>query len=101
MATDERAIVRYQFSPNLDLPETLTVLGVEYLDVSATRMIVIYTRAIVNIEIADGRLDNARTLEIEVLDHPPKAGGDDVTELITMVVKRISAAAESDYQQIS
>ena len=101
MATDERALVRYRFTPNLDLSETLTALGVEYLDVSATRVIVIYTRAIINIEIADGRLDNARILEIEVLDHPPKAGGDNPTELITMLVKRISTTADSDYQQIS
>ncbi|SFT04858.1 hypothetical protein SAMN04488556_4096 [Halostagnicola kamekurae] len=101
MVTDEQGLARYRFTPNLDLPETFTALGIEYLDVSPTRVIVIYTRAIINIEIADGRLDNARALDIEVLDHPPKAGGDNPTELITMVAKRMSTTADSDYQQIS
>ncbi|KDE55350.1 hypothetical protein EL22_25150 [Halostagnicola sp. A56] len=100
MVTDDQTLARYRFTSEVDLPETFTALDIEYLDVSATRVIVIYTRAVLNIEIADGQLNNARTLEIEVLDYPPKAGGDNPTNLITRIIKRISDITESDYQQL-
>lgn len=99
VVTDEQTLARYRFTSEVDLPETFTAPDIEYLDVSATRVIVIYTRALINIEIVDGRSNNVRTLEIEVLDYPPKAGGENQTNLIERVIKRISTITESDCQQ--
>ncbi|AHG02038.1 hypothetical protein HALLA_01680 (plasmid) [Halostagnicola larsenii XH-48] len=45
MGTDERVLVRYRFTPNIDLTEAFTAPDIEYLAVSATRVLVIYTRA--------------------------------------------------------
>lgn len=94
--TDDQAAKQYQFAPSADLPVVFSTLEIEYLTVSEKRAIAIYTQAVLDIEVIDGRLANAHTIDIEVLDY--SAGGDDSDpeSLIETLIDRISSRTETD-----
>lgn len=71
MTTDGKLPFKYQFDQPIDVLTAFDTLEIEHLEVSNERTIVIYNRTIFDIEVANGRLDNTRTLIVDVFELPP------------------------------
>ena len=54
MKNDEQALAHYQFSSTVDVLATFEQLGIEHLEVSTERTIVIYQRTIFNFAVLTG-----------------------------------------------
>ena len=59
MSTDDRATARYHFSSAVDVLAAFEHLGIEHVEVSNKRTIVIYQRTIFNFDVLSGHLDTA------------------------------------------
>ncbi|MFC4540372.1 hypothetical protein ACFO5R_00270 [Halosolutus amylolyticus] len=91
---------RYQFASSIDLTAAFSSFEIEYLTVSESRVIAIYTQSILNIEVEDGSLENARILDVEVLDHSSRVGDDDPTDLVQTMIGQISRSTGADFREI-
>lgn len=91
MSDDERAAVHYRFSAFVDLFEAFERAGIEHLEVSNERTIVIYNRTIYNLKIAEETLDSAHIVEVDVFDVSPDLNND--TDLIPLIEHLIDALA--------
>lgn len=92
---DEEPSSGYQFDQPIDILTTLDTLGIEHLEVSDERTIIIYDRTIINVEVADGRLHDVRTVYVDVFDLGPygDTGSDSNSEvLIESLIKEIATA---------
>ena len=71
MSNNKQAAARYQFSSAVDLFVVLERLGIEHVEVSNERTIVIYQRTIFNVDVLTSHLKTAQTIEVEVFDISP------------------------------
>lgn len=83
MSENEQPTVRYQFSDPVDVLTAFDRAGIEHLEVSAERTIVIYSRTIFDFEVDDGQLENARKATVEVFDISP--GLDATTDSVSLI----------------
>ena len=93
MESDESSPVRYRFETPVGILTTLDTQEVEHLEVSDDRTIVIYNRSILNLEVADGQLNDARTILVEIFDPSPAANADQIGFIETFVEELTTAAA--------
>ncbi|MDG5821423.1 hypothetical protein [Natronococcus sp. A-GB7] len=70
MSSDSDPSREYTFGSPIDLPSTLKALNIQYLDVNETRALVIYQTAILNLEVLEGELSAASSIELEVYEDP-------------------------------
>ncbi|WP_339106246.1 hypothetical protein [Haloterrigena salinisoli] len=101
MAANEQQVKRYQFASSIDLSAAFSVLDIEYLTVTESRTITIYIRSVLNIETVEGDLENARILDVEVLDRSSRVGSDDPNDLVETMVAQISDVVGVDFREIS
>lgn len=66
----EASTRRYSFGSAVDLPALLNEHHIEFLDVDDTRAVVIFTEAILNVEVDSGSLDHADVVEVAVFEPP-------------------------------
>ena len=103
MDDDERATARFQFGDTVDILAALDILGIEHLEVSAERTIIIYTRTIFNCEVLDGQLHDARTVTIEVFDRSPATETEALTlleQLGTDVATTATSSSDWDWEPL-
>lgn len=103
MATDAELPSRYRFDQSIDVLTTLDTLGIEHLEVSNERTIIIYDRTIIDCEVADGQLHDARTVAVDVFELPPDMNADaDRLALIESLIEEIATTAmtESDWDRL-
>jgi hypothetical protein len=62
MEDDARAAAQFRFDNPVDVRTALDTLGIEHLEVSNKRTIIIHSRTIFNCEVLAGQLHNAQTL---------------------------------------
>lgn len=99
MSEKEQPAVRYQFSETADVLAAFDRVGIEHLEVSEDRTIVIYSRTIFDFEVDDGRLENARTVTVEVFDLSPDLDADtDSVPLIETLVDELATTASVDWE---
>jgi hypothetical protein len=99
MDDDDRAAARFRFDDPVNVLAALDTLGIEHLEVSAERTIIIYLRTIFNCEVFDGQLHNARTVMIEVFDRSPATETESVTlceQLGTDIATTATSTSKSD-----
>lgn len=101
MTTNKQPSAEYQFGSPVDVLTILDTLGIEHLEVSDERTIIIYDRTIVNVEVVNGRLHDAQTVVVDVFDLGPHgdAGGDPVA-LIESLIEEIATTAEVDWNHL-
>ena len=92
MGSDESPPVQYRFETPIDVLTTLDTQGIEHLEVSDERTIVIYTRSILNLEVADDQLDDAQTILVEIFDPSPAARADQLGFIETFLEELATAA---------
>lgn len=101
MNTDEEPPSRYQFDQPIDILTMLDTLGIEHLEVSDERTIIIYDRAIIDIEVADGRLQTAQAVIVDVFEPSPDMDADaDPLPLIESLIEEIATNTESDWDRL-
>jgi hypothetical protein len=66
----EASTRRYSFGTSVDLQALFNEHHIEFLDVDDTRAIVIFSEAILNVEVDDGPLDHADGVEVAVFEPP-------------------------------
>ncbi|WP_336365000.1 hypothetical protein [Halalkalicoccus salilacus] len=102
MKNDEQALAHYQFSSTIDVLATLDQLGIEHLEVSTERTIVIYHRTIFNFAVLTGQLDTAQTVTVEVFDISPDLDADtDPVSLIEHLIGELATVASVDWERQS
>lgn len=100
MSEKEQPAVRYQFSDPVDVLAAFDRAGIEHLEVSAERTIVIYSRTIFDFEVDDGQLENARTATVEVFDISPDLDATtDSVSLIETLVDELPTTASVDRER--
>ena len=99
MKNDEQA-PHYQFSDAVNVLATFEQLGIEHLDVSTERTIVIYRRTIFNFAVLSGHLDTAQTVGVEVFDISPDLDADtDPISLIEHLIDTLATNANVDWDR--
>lgn len=71
MGIDEWSAIKYQFDGSADLLAAFEQTGIEHLEVSDKRTIVIYSRTIFDLEVDDGSLADAQLVTVDVFDVAP------------------------------
>ena len=100
MDSSEQSATRYQFSDAVDVLATFDRLGIEHLEVSTERTIVIYQRTIFNFAVLTGQLDTAQTVEVEVFDISPNLDAStDPDSLIEQLIGELATTASIDWEQ--
>lgn len=100
MSEREQPAVRYQFSDTVDVLAAFDRAGIEHLEVSAERTIVIYSQTIFDFEVNDGRLEHARTVTVEVFDISPDLDATtDSVPLIETLIEEIATTASVDWER--
>lgn len=98
MESDESSPIRYRFETPVDILITLDTQGIEHLEVSDERTIIIYNRSILNLQVADGQLNDARTILVEIFD-PSAAARADQMGFIETFVEKLATAAAVDWER--
>lgn len=97
MDTDEEPPSKYQFNQPIDILTTLDTVGIEHLEVSNERTIIIYDRAIIDVEVTDGRLHTAWAIIVDVFEPPPDMNASaDSLALVESLIEEITTTAASD-----
>ncbi|ADJ16931.1 hypothetical protein [Halalkalicoccus jeotgali] len=100
MNKKEQPAVYYQLSDTVDVLAAFDRAGIEHLEVSAERTIVIYSRTIFDFEIDSGRLEDAQTVTVEVFDISPDLDADtDSVPLIETLVEELATTASVDWER--
>ena len=100
MDSEEHSTARYQFSDTVDVLATFDRLSMEHLEVSAERTIVIYSRTVFDFEVDNGRLEDARTVTVEVFDISPDLdAATDSVPLIETLVEELATTASVDWER--
>lgn len=101
MEVDEKPPIRYRFEDPVDALASLDARGIEHLEVSAERTIVIYTRTIVNLEVPDGQLRDARTVAVDVFEFASTMDAEaDPAPLIERLIETIATVADVDWDSL-
>ncbi|MFC6906787.1 hypothetical protein [Halalkalicoccus tibetensis] len=99
MREKEQPAVRYRFSDTVDVLAAFDRVGIEHLEVSAERTIVIYSRTIFDFEVDNGRLEDAQTVTVEVFDISPDLDmATDSVPLIETLVEELATTASVDWE---
>ena len=93
MSNDDQAPARYHFSSAVGILAGFERLGIEHLEVSNKRTIVIYQRTIFGLDVLSGHLDTAQTVKVEVFDISPDIDAD--TDPMSLVERLIDTLATS------
>lgn len=96
MVGSESASKRHQFTTRVDLLVALDSVGIDHLEVSQERAIVIFNRAILPIEVESGRVNDAQMIDVEVFELPPRGDDADPMALIECLINRIATTAKSN-----
>ncbi len=99
MGADEQPTGDYRFDDPIDVLTTLDSLGIEHLEVSNERTIIIYDRTIINCEVIDGQLHDTRTVSVEVFDLPPNPNAGEARLLIKRLIETLATTAAVDWDQ--
>lgn len=99
MSEKEQPAVRCQFSDTVDVLAAFGRAGIEHLEVSAERTIVIYRRTIFDFDVEDGRLEDAQTVTVEVFDISPELDATtDSVPLIETLIEELATTAGVDWE---
>ena len=79
------------FSEAVDISAVLTQRQIDHIDVSDTRLLVIYANAIINIEVHTGTIETAEKVTIEILEEPSHE-----TDDIELILSNISDLLHSE-----
>ncbi|MXV61837.1 hypothetical protein GS429_07105 [Natronorubrum sp. JWXQ-INN-674] len=101
MAKDTWPTKRHRFAASLDLPAALTALGVEVLDVSSERAIVVASRSVLDIVVVEGALSDARAIEVGVIDYPADAPKEPDARIETLLERLENAQTPADRGPLS
>ncbi|MFC6906878.1 hypothetical protein [Halalkalicoccus tibetensis] len=100
MNEGEQPAVRYRFSDPVGVLAAFDRAGIEHLEVSAERTIVIYRRTIFDFEVDDGQLEDAQTITVEVFDISPDLDATtDSVPLIETLVEELATTASVDWER--
>lgn len=100
MSEREQPAARYRFSDPVDVLAAFDRAGIERLEVSAERTIVIYSRTIFDFEVDTGQLGDVQTIIVEVFDISPDL--DMVTDsvpLIETLAEELVTTASVDWER--
>lgn len=90
----------YQLTPPVDLPAALDRQEIEYLTVQADRLLVIFRKAVINIEVREGTLETTRRVMIDMLDTAPRSTGTD-DQLIDQFLEQLETATGTEWRDLS
>lgn len=102
MNDEEWSAVQYLFDESVDLLTAFERAGIEHLEVSDERTIVIYSRTIFDLEVDDGSLANAQLVAVEVFDVSSDRSGTgdpDPVALTGSLIDELAATVRVDWER--
>lgn len=102
MNNEEWSAVGYRFTESADLLAAFEQAGIEHLEVSDERTIVIYGRTIFDLEVDDGSLADAQLVTIDVFDVAPDRatpGDPDPVALTESVIEELAVTVGVDWER--
>ncbi|WP_141551735.1 hypothetical protein [Natrinema sp. CBA1119] len=90
----------YQLTAPVDVPAALDRQEIDYLTVQADRLLVIFRKAVINIEIWEGTLETTRRATIDVLDTAPGSAGTE-DQLIDQFLEQLETATGTEWRDLS
>ncbi|ADJ16876.1 hypothetical protein [Halalkalicoccus jeotgali] len=102
METDEWSAISYQFGESTDLLTAFEHTGIEHLEVSGERTIVIYSRTIFDLEADDGNLADTQLVTVEVFDVSPNYSMTDDSDPVALtdpLIEELAGAIGIDWER--
>lgn len=102
MSEKEQPAVRYQFSDTVNVLAAFDRAGIEHLEVSNERTIVIYSRTIFDFEVDDGSLADVPFITVDVFDVSPDrtaTGDPDPVALTESVINELAVTIRVDWER--
>lgn len=102
MNDKEWSAVQYLFDESVDLLRAFEQAGIEHLEVSDERTIVIYSRTIFDLEVDDGSLANAQLVTVDIFDVSPShstSGDPDPVALTESLINELAVTAGVDWER--
>lgn len=96
---EEEPMTRYHLSAEVDLTAAFSTFDIEYLPVTGNRVITIYGQTIFNLEIVDETLENARVLDITVIDPPAEGDTDTTDSLVEPMLGQVCITEGVEFRQ--
>ncbi|TYL35817.1 hypothetical protein CV102_25810, partial [Natronococcus pandeyae] len=89
----------YQLTPPVDFRAAVDLLGDDHLIVDSERMLVIFRKGVLNLEVVEGDLESAEQVTIKVLDSSPQAGETENT-LVERFLEQVKTTTETDWAEV-
>lgn len=93
----------YTFTERVNILAALETAGIEYLDVNAERVIVIYSGGVFQFETDEGDLTSTSTIVLTLYDTPPER--DESVEatrsLLEQLFDRVATATDTSYDRLT
>lgn len=102
MNDEEWSSVNYQFDESVDLLTAFERAGIEHLEVSDERTIVIYSHTIFDLEVDDGSLAETQLITVDVFDVSSKHSTTDDPDPVTLtesLIDELAATVRVDWER--
>ncbi|KYH23805.1 hypothetical protein HAPAU_38840 [Halalkalicoccus paucihalophilus] len=102
MNDEEWSPVQYRFTELVDLLVAFEQAGIEHLEVSDERTIVIYSHTIFDLEVDDGSLAETQLITVDVFDVSSKHATTDDPDPVTLtepLIDELAATVRVDWER--
>lgn len=102
MNNEEWSAVQYRFIEPVDLFAAFEQAGIEHLEVSDERTIVIYSRTIFDLEVDNGSLAETQLVTVDVFDVSSKrstSGDPDPVTLTKSLIDELAATVRVNWER--
>ena len=101
MVADESPLREYELASAVDLFAAIDRSGIEYLDVTAQRVMVIYNQAILDLQTPEDDLSAVPRFTVEMIAPPVRDNQTDSVALIERFVDEVASWVESEWDVVS
>lgn len=102
MGSGKWPAITYQSDGSTDLFTAFEQAGIEHLEISDERTIVIYSRTIFDLEVNDGSLADAQLVTVEIFDAAPDrtaTGDPDPVALTESLIDELAVTVGIDWER--
>ena len=101
MVTDEIPLREYELASAVDLSAALDRSGIEYLDVTEQRVIVIYNQAVLDLRAGEADLSEVSRFTVEMIATPIRGSQSDSVALLERFVDEVASWVEAEWDVVS
>ena len=101
MVADESPSLEYELGSPVNMVTALDRSGIEYLDVTEQRVIVIYNQAVLDLRAADDDLATVSRFTVEMIAAPIGGSQSDSVALLERFVDELASWVETEWDVVS